>query len=81
MVWRALLVLVLTVVVFLITGIFASSPSLLGGINGLWVALAVGVLMTGGLSVGIRHYRENKRLQKEVKKWKARVQSRIWRGY
>jgi hypothetical protein len=81
MLWRNLLVVVLTVLIFFVTGIFASSPHILADWTGVWVALVVGVLIAGGLAATIRQYREKQRLRSEVDRLKADSQGKIWRGY
>ena len=81
MLWRAILVVFLTVIVFLGFGIVAGSPDLQGSLNGLWVALVVAVLIGGVLTAVVRQYRDKRRLRGEVSKWKTRVQGKIWRGY
>ncbi len=81
MLWRAILVVFLTVIVFLAFGIVAGSPDLTSSLNGLWLALVVAVLSTVVLTAVVRQYRNSRRLRGEVSKWKTRVQGKIWRGY
>lgn len=81
MLWRAICVIILTVVVFLAFGILAGSPELMDSLKGLWFALVAAVLITVVLAAAVRQYRTNRRLRAEVSKWKTRVQGKIWRGY
>lgn len=81
MLWRAICVVVLTIIVFLAFGILAGSPELQDSLNGLWLALIAAVLLTVVLTAAVRHYRSNRKLRGEVVKWKTRVQGKIWRGY
>jgi membrane protein implicated in regulation of membrane protease activity len=81
MLWRAILVVFLTVAVFLVFGILAGSPELMDSLHGLWLALVAAVLVTVVLTAVVRQYRHSRRLRGEVSKWKTRVQGKIWRGY
>ena len=81
MLWRVILVSALTVIVFLVTGIFVSSPQfMLGGMTGLWVVLAAGILMAGSVAM-LRQQREKKKLKNKLNKWETDAQGKIWRGY
>jgi multisubunit Na+/H+ antiporter MnhG subunit len=81
MLWRAILVVFLTIAVFLAFGIVAGSPELLDSLHGLWLALVVAVLATVVLTAVVRQYIAKRRLRGEVSKWKTRAQGKIWRGY